>query len=168
MMPIVVGYVALGSNLGNRGEHLSGGLQGLVRRGLCPTAISSVWETEPIDAPSSLWFWNMTVEVRTAMAPLGVLQSLQAVEREAGRVREVPNAPRTLDLDLLLLGDLTVDDGLLCLPHPRMWRRRFVLEPLAEIAPDLVNPATGRTVAEERDCLLDDARVRCLGALASR
>jgi 2-amino-4-hydroxy-6-hydroxymethyldihydropteridine diphosphokinase len=163
----VFGYVALGSNLGDRESHLALGLRRLADRGLAATAVSSVWETEPVDSPSPAWFLNMAVEVHTELTPFDVLAVLQAVEREAGRVRDVRNGPRTLDLDLLLLGRLEVDDARLRLPHPRMWQRAFVLAPLAEIAPDLVNPRTGRTVVEERDALDGDSRIRRLGALAS-
>jgi 2-amino-4-hydroxy-6-hydroxymethyldihydropteridine diphosphokinase len=161
------GYIALGSNLGDRRRHLEAGLAGLREAGFGPVGVSSVWETEPIDAPSKRWFWNMTVKVMTDRAPLEVLDSLMGIEGQAGRERTIRNGPRTLDLDLLMLGDLVVDHDRLNLPHPRMWQRRFVLEPLAEIEPGLVNPDTGLTVAEERDRSIDRSLVRCIGPLAS-
>jgi len=161
------GLVALGSNLGNRRRNLARGLAGLQAAGIELVAVSSVWETEPVDAPPSPWFWNMVVKVRTELEPFGLLDRLLAVEREAGRERGARNAPRTLDLDLLLLGRWVVSHPRLELPHPRMWERRFVLEPLAEVEPGLVNPATGRTALEERDRLRDGARARSLGSLAS-
>jgi 2-amino-4-hydroxy-6-hydroxymethyldihydropteridine diphosphokinase len=167
MIRRMVGYVALGSNLGDRRQNMGNALHAMSERGLTPIAVSSVWETEPVDSPSFRWFWNMTVEVRTNRTPLGVLDSLLGIECQAGRDRRVRNGPRQIDLDLLLLGDLIIDHDRLCLPHPRMWQRRFVLEPLAEIAPRLVNPSSGRTVIEELDALSVAEQVRCLGALAS-
>ena len=160
-------FVALGSNLGDRRRHLSAGLAGLAAAGLPPVAVSSVWETEPVDAPGARWFWNMVVKLRTELGPFEVLERLQQVERAAGRERTVRNGPRTLDLDLLLLGQVVLRHARLVLPHPRMWQRRFVLEPLAEIEPGLVNPATGRTADEERHRLRDTSRVARLGPLAS-
>jgi 2-amino-4-hydroxy-6-hydroxymethyldihydropteridine diphosphokinase len=161
------GYIALGSNLGDRRRHLEAGLAGLREAGIRPVEISSVWETEPVDSPSTRWFWNMTVKVETHRDPLGVLDALLGIEGLAGRERSIRNGPRTLDLDLLMLGDLEIDNTRLNLPHPRMWQRRFVLEPLAEIEPALVNPVTGLTVVEERDRSPDRSQVRCIGTLAS-
>jgi len=150
------GFVALGSNLGNRAIWLRYGLAGLERRGIVPVAVSSVWETEPVGCPPSGWFLNMVARVRVETSPLETLDALLAVEAETGRVRSVRNGPRELDLDLLMLDGVRWADDRLTLPHPRMWERRFVLAPLAEIAADLRNPASGRTVEEElaraRDC----------------
>jgi len=147
----MIAYVGLGSNLGNRRDNLRRGLAGLDDAGLERLATSSVWESEPVDTRDGAWFLNMAVALSTEKDPLDLLDVLLRIEREAGRVRSERNAPRTLDLDLLLLGRLRWRDERLILPHPRMWERGFVLEPLAEIAPDLRNPDTGRTVAEERD-----------------
>ena len=94
-------YVALGSNLGELGENLHAGLEGLRRSGLIPEAVSSVWETEPVDTPFPQWFWNMAVMVRSDRPPAELLGLLLAIERGNGRRRSVRNAPRTLDLDLL-------------------------------------------------------------------
>ena len=160
-------YIALGSNLGDRRAHLRAGLDGLESQGLTPLAVSSVWETEPVDTAFPRWFWNMAIRVECDRAPLELLGVLLEVERENGRRRRERNGPRTLDLDLLLMGDLDVDEAELRLPHPRMWNRRFVLEPLAEIAPNLRNPATGRTVIEERGKIAGLGSVRRLGDLAS-
>lgn len=160
-------YVALGTNLGDRAGNLLAGLDGLRRSGLAPRAVSSVWETEPVDTPFPRWFWNMAVMVRSDRAPGELLEQLLAIERAAGRHRSVRNAPRTLDLDLLLVGQLTLEEERIRLPHPRMWERRFVLEPLAEIAPELRNPLSGRTVLEERRRIRGQGEVRRLGDLAS-
>ena len=158
-------YVALGSNLGDRASHLRAGVAGLARRGLVPRALSSIWETEPVDAPGPQWFLNMVAEVETALPPRSVLDLLLDVEREVGRVRTVRNAPRALDLDLLLLGDLRLEEHGLTLPHPRMWGRRFVLAPLHELAPDLRDFRTGRTVAEALQALPALPAARSLGPL---
>jgi len=162
-------YIALGTNLGDREQNLLAGLEGLGRLDLEPVAESSVWETEPVGVESPLWFWNMAIRVRTLRRPLDLLDALLEVERKAGRDRGLTNGgARTLDLDLLLMGALRSSHPRLHLPHPRMWQRTFVLEPLAEIAPELRNPATGRTVDEERRRLGTPSAVRRLGRLARR
>jgi len=166
-MPSVDCYIALGSNLGDRRGHLLAGLDGLEDRSIAPLARSSVWETEPVHTPFPRWFWNMVVRVESDREPRDLLVLLLGIERENGRRRRERNGPRTLDLDLLLMGDLKVDEANLTLPHPRMWGRRFVLEPLAEIAPELRNPVTGLTVIEERDKIAGLESVRRLGDLAS-
>lgn len=163
-LALVEGYISLGSNLGDRWAHLRAGVRGLERAGLELLALSSVWETEPIDSAPP-WYLNMVVSVRAVLQPLELLDTLLDIERQAGRVRSTRNAPRTLDLDLLLLGDLEVRKPRLHLPHPRMWQRRFVLEPLAEIAPELRNPATGRTAVEERRLIAGHGQARRLGSL---
>jgi 2-amino-4-hydroxy-6-hydroxymethyldihydropteridine diphosphokinase len=160
-------YIALGTNLGDLGRNLLAGLHGLRRFDLDPAAVSSVWETEPVDAPTGEWFWNMVVMVRSDRRPLDLLEVLLRIEHDHGRIRRARNEPRTLDLDLLMMGDLVVSDGRLSLPHPRMWQRRFVLEPLSEIAPLLRNPLTGRTVRQELSEIGDGFRVRKLGDLES-
>jgi len=162
----VVGYVALGSNLGRREEHLRGGILALGAGGLAVTAVSSVWETEPVDGAGPTWFLNMVVRVATDLGPERVLEVLLDAERDRGRIRTRPNAPRELDLDLLLFGAERREGPALELPHPRLWSRRFVLAPLAEIAPDLVNPVSGRTVRQELAALGDAPAVRRVGPLA--
>lgn len=162
----MVGYVGLGSNLGDRGGQLRFAVESLPAAGIATIAISSVWETEPVDCDEPLWFLNMAAKIETSHSPWTALAILQRIERAAGRVASRANAPRRLDLDLLWLGGLTIEDERLTLPHPRMWRRAFVLAPLAEVGAGLRNPATGRTVAEERRHLPDGAVVRRLGPLA--
>jgi 2-amino-4-hydroxy-6-hydroxymethyldihydropteridine diphosphokinase len=161
-------YIGLGSNLGDRWANLRHGIRGLVERGLMPLDLSSVWETDPIDVPGSGRFLNMVVRSETVLEPREVLETLLGIERENGRVRGPGNASRTLDLDLLLMGDVEIDEPDLRVPHPRMWVRRFVLEPLAELAPDLRNPATGRSAAEECRRIGSDQHARRLGELAPR
>ena len=125
-----------------------------------------MWETAPI-AVAGGWFLNMVVRCATVITPAEALARLLEVERQAGRTRLTPGAARTLDLDLLMLGELRVDEPGLKLPHPRMWDRRFVLEPLAEIAPGLRNPEDGRTVEEILQALGPNNEVRRLTRLAS-
>ncbi len=160
-------YIGVGTNSGNRAGHLRRALDELARAGLPPCDVSAVWETEPVDAPSPLWFWNMALSVEWHDLPVQLLERLLAIELRLGRTRTIPGAPRTLDLDLLLVGEHVVEDPRLALPHPRMWSRRFVLAPLAEIAPTARNPRTGRTVTEELARLGDTAVVRRIGPLAT-
>jgi 2-amino-4-hydroxy-6-hydroxymethyldihydropteridine diphosphokinase len=141
-------FVALGSNLGDRERNLARGLLGLGRRGLVVTRRSSVYETEPVGGPEQGAYLNAVVEAETALDPAGVLAACLAVERGLGRVRTVPNAPRTLDLDLLLYGERVIQERGLTVPHPRLPERRFVLVPLCEIAPGFRHPALGLTIAE--------------------
>ena len=166
MVPMI-GTLAIGSNLGDRKAQLRSGLEALGPAGLELLAVSSVWETEPVGTPDGDWFLNMAARFRTDRRPHAVLDALLEIERAHGRVRRERNGPRTLDLDLLTLGDLVRGTDRLQLPHPRMWQRRFVLEPLAEVAPELRNPATGRTVVEEIARLRGGETVIRLGVLAS-
>jgi len=161
----MTGYIALGGNLGDRGAHLQTGLDGLGEAGLCPTRISSVWSTEPVGVPDPRFFWNMVAEIETGKPPHRVLDALMRIERTAGRKRNGSNGSRTLDLDLLMLGDLSVIDERLQLPHPRMWTRSFVLAPLAEIAPQLRNPRSGLSVADELARIARPTRVCSIGVL---
>jgi 2-amino-4-hydroxy-6-hydroxymethyldihydropteridine diphosphokinase len=163
----VTGFVALGSNVGDRDAHLRAGILAMHAAGLRVTAASSVWETEPVGGAGPEWFLNMVVRVETDLSPEAALDALLAIERARGRRRSRPNAPRELDLDLLLLGDQRRASPALTLPHPRMTERAFVLAPLAEIAPDLVlDAASARTVAEARAGLDDPHAVRRRGPLA--
>jgi len=132
----VVGFVGLGSNIGDREEHLREALAAMERRGILPVALSSLWETEPVGGAGPGWFLNMVARIETSLGPEAVLEALLAIEEGRGRVRNRANAPRELDLDLLTLGGLTRDGPDLILPHPRMTSRKFVLAPLAEIAPE--------------------------------
>ncbi len=162
----VDGYIGLGSNLGDRAAFMRAGIAGIVPRGLAILALSSVWETEPVDTDEPLPFLNMVARIETDLSPEAVLDALLDVEAGIGRVRASRNAPRVLDLDLLLLGDFRRDGPRLVLPHPRMWERRFVLAPLAEIAPGLVHPSSGLSVRELLASLPDSHAARKLGTLA--
>ena len=139
--------VALGSNVGDRASHLAYAV-GRLRRTLSDVVVSRFIETLPEHAVDAPLFLNAALVGGTRDTPAGLLARLLSIEGERGRVRTYPGAPRTLDLDLVLVGDLAVESPSLTLPHPRFRSRTFVLEPLAEIAPDLVDPVTGRTVSQ--------------------
>ncbi len=166
-MRAVRGYVALGSNLGDREANLAAGLDGLERRGVAVESVSSVWETEPEGWPGAPWFLNLVARVRASGSPEDLLDAALDVEREVGRVRSARNAPRLLDIDLLTLDGIRRTDGRLVLPHPRMWSRRFVLAPLAELAPDLVDPRSRRSVADALAAARGGA-IRRVGSLPRR
>jgi|SRR5581483_9065021 len=138
-----IAYLSLGSNIGDRQAHLERALEALEREHLRILARSSIYETEPRDVPGQEWFLNMAVSCETRYFPLQLLRVLQSIERELGRVRgsgAIRKGPRIIDLDLLLLGNTVMETPQLTIPHPRMLERRFVLEPLLEIAPDLRHP----------------------------
>jgi 2-amino-4-hydroxy-6-hydroxymethyldihydropteridine diphosphokinase len=137
-------YLALGSNLGDRAATLQRALDALRETaGVKVVAVSQVYETDPI-GPAQPDYLNAVVALETSLAPRDLLDVAQRLERDAGRVRGERWGPRTLDVDVLLVGDETVDEPDLAVPHPRMWERAFVVAPLADIAPDLVEkPAHG-------------------------
>jgi 2-amino-4-hydroxy-6-hydroxymethyldihydropteridine diphosphokinase len=140
-------YIGLGSNLGDRMAMLRNAIQRLETLGRI-TAASSLYETEPVGYLEQPRFLNAVVMLETDLAPIDLLQTLLGIERDLGRMRSFPNAPRTLDLDLLLVDDVVLDTPELTLPHPRLHERAFVLVPLAEIAPELVVPGSGKTLRE--------------------
>ena len=109
---------------------------------------SSVWETEPQYLAAQPWFLNQVIEAETELLPRQLLQRIQKIQRALGRKPTVANGPRVIDIDIVLFGNATVNAPELQIPHPRMAERRFVLEPLAELAPELRHPQTRRTVRE--------------------
>jgi 2-amino-4-hydroxy-6-hydroxymethyldihydropteridine diphosphokinase len=135
----VLVYVSLGSNLGDRVSWLRLGVDVVADADQCRT--SSVYETEPVGGPAQGAFLNLVIELETAATPRVLLERCQRAEAAAGRVRGVRFGPRTLDADVLLVDDLVVAEPDLEVPHPRMYERRFVLEPLQELAPHLVDTA---------------------------
>jgi 2-amino-4-hydroxy-6-hydroxymethyldihydropteridine diphosphokinase len=142
--------IGLGSNLGDRRAALEGAIAALARTpGVSVRNVSSFHETEPVGGPPGQGkYLNAAVILETTLDPLAVLHLLQEIEAQFGRVRTVRWGERTLDLDLLLFDDRIIDTPELVVPHPRYATRRFVLEPLAEVAPEAVDPVTKQTVAE--------------------
>lgn len=139
-------FIALGSNLGDRAAHLRAAVAGLPD----VVAVSGVYATEPVGGPAGQGpYLNAVVELDTELSPRQLLEVGRALEAAAHRERGVPDGPRTLDVDVLLVGDLVVADDDLVVPHPRMWERPFVLVPLHDLAPDLVPavPAAAGVVA---------------------
>ncbi len=141
-------YLGLGSNLGERAANLESAIQRLDSERVRVTRRSSVWETEPRDLLEQPFFLNQVVEIETDLFPRQLFQHLQRIEREMGRQKRIAKGPRLIDLDILLYGNSIVKSAELEIPHPRMTERRFVLAPLAELAPDLRHPVLRRTVRE--------------------
>ena len=132
-------YLSLGSNIGERGEHLAAALD--IVRETDSYRASSVYETEPVGGVAQDQYWNMVVELLTDATPRELLERARLAETARGRVRDVHWGPRTLDVDVLLVGDERSDDPEILVPHPRMYERSFVLVPLHELAPELVTQA---------------------------
>jgi 2-amino-4-hydroxy-6-hydroxymethyldihydropteridine diphosphokinase len=152
--PEVTAYVALGANLGDAAQTLRDALQSLAHTpGIRLLKASSLYRTAPVDS-SGPDYLNAVAEVATTLTAPALLAALQAIENAAGRERPYRNAPRTLDLDLLLFGNARIDSPDLTVPHPRMWQRAFVLVPLAEVAPGLVSEG-------DRDAVAGQAVARC-------
>ena len=139
--------IALGSNLGDREANLAFGLSALP--GFITNLEQSRWhDTAPVGvSPDQPRYLNGVVIGETSLTARQLIERLLAIEREAGRVRETPLAPRTLDLDLILFGEERIEEPGLVVPHPRFRERLFVLEPLAEVAPGWIDPATGKTIS---------------------
>ena len=141
-------YLGLGSNLGDRNANLADAITRLAGESVRVLRASSIWETEPRDLRDQPWFLNQVIEVESDLLPRQLFQRIQRVEREMGRQRRTPKGPRLIDIDILLYGNAVVKSDDLEIPHPRMAERRFVLAPLAELAPDLHHPVSKRTVRE--------------------
>jgi 2-amino-4-hydroxy-6-hydroxymethyldihydropteridine diphosphokinase len=144
-------YLGLGSNIGDREANLRKAVERLPAAGVRVLRESPVYETEPVDYTGQAWFLNMVVEGETALFPMQLLSRTSRIERELGRVRSVPKGPRTIDIDILLYGQTVVRSATLEIPHPRMSDRRFVLAPLADLAPDLRHPVTHRSIKQMLD-----------------
>jgi 2-amino-4-hydroxy-6-hydroxymethyldihydropteridine diphosphokinase len=141
-------YLSLGSNVGDRHANLQRAISSLTERGIRVVKQSSIYETEPVGFRDQSWFLNCAVEVETLLSPKELLGVLLEIEQGMGRRRTVPMGPRIIDIDILLYGDEVIQSDELTIPHPRMAERRFVLVPLAEIAPEAVHPSATKTAAQ--------------------
>jgi 2-amino-4-hydroxy-6-hydroxymethyldihydropteridine diphosphokinase len=155
---VIEACIALGSNLGNRRAHMRGALREMARLGRL-RAVSPLYETEPVGMAGQPRFLNAAARLETALGARELLGALLDIEARHGRVRVEKNGPRTLDLDLLFYGGQTTREPGLEVPHPRLHERRFVLAPLAAIAPGWRHPVLGRTVEELLESLADAAGV---------
>jgi len=144
-MPTV--FLGLGTNLGDREANLRAALRRL-REVVRIEAVSFVYGSEPVGYRAQPDFWNLVVRAGTQLEPLALLGAVRGIERALGRKPSFRNAPRVIDIDLLLYDDVQIDLPELTLPHPRMLERAFVLKPLMELAPDVVHPRTRRTIRE--------------------
>jgi 2-amino-4-hydroxy-6-hydroxymethyldihydropteridine diphosphokinase len=140
-------YLSLGSNVGDRQANLRNAIGHLLELGNV-VEVSSYYETEPVEFTDQPWFLNCAVAVQTELIPREFLAGIQAIEKSMGRQRTQPKGPRTIDIDILLFGQQTINAPQLKVPHPAMTERRFVLEPLAEIAPEVIHPTRRRTIRE--------------------
>ena len=137
----------MGSNVGDRAQHLRAALRALGRVGHIE-AVSTVYRTEPVGYQEQPDFWNLVVRIATTLPPGALLEAISRIEDAEGRQRPFLNAPRTLDIDLLLYGDVVRDEPWLTIPHPRLAQRGFVLAPLAELDPERRHPLTGERLAD--------------------
>lgn len=153
-------YLSLGSNMGDRAKNLRAAIAALADTGVRVTKISSLYETEPVDLREQPWFLNCVVEGQTEIPPQALLKKLREIETRMGSKKLVAKGPRLMDMDILLYGDETIHTPELQVPHPRMHLRRFVLMPLAEIAPDVKHPSWNGTATEMLAQTADQSVVR--------
>ena len=153
-------YLSLGSNVGDRDENLKAAIAALPAAGVQVRRVSSFYETEPVDYLDQAWFLNCVVQAETELPPLELLRRLRGVEARMGSKKLIAKGPRLIDIDILLYGQETMDTPELQVPHPRMAQRRFMLVPLAEIAPGLRHPSWPGTAQELLAETLDKSEVR--------
>src|ERR1700676_1502706 len=154
-------YLSLGSNVGDRGEHLRNAIRRLETTGRV-IEVSPVYETEPVEFTEQPWFLNCAVALETGKGPRELMAALLGIEEAMGRRRIQTKGPRSIDIDILLFENEIIDSKELTIPHPAMHERRFVLEPLAEIAPQVLHPVLKKTIRELRDALPTGQDVRKL------
>lgn len=145
-------YLSIGSNLGDRKANLCEAIARLGAIGAV-TKVSSFYETEPVEVADQPWFLNCAVELRTSKMPRQLMSAVLNIERDMGRRRLVPKGPRLIDIDILLFGTSVIAIPGVTIPHPALHERRFVLEPLAQIAPGIRHPVRKQTAAQMRDAL---------------
>jgi len=145
-------YLSLGSNLGDRAANLGSAITKLAELGKVVT-VSSFYETEPVELTAQPWFLNCAVKFDTEKMPRQLISGILNLEQSMGRQRKQQKGPRTIDIDVLLFGSSIIEIPSLAIPHPRLHERRFVLEPMTEIAPDARHPVFKRTMRELRDAL---------------
>jgi len=154
-----LGYFSLGSNVGDRERHLRNAIARLKACGAI-VAVSSFYETEPVEFTEQAWFLNCAIAMETEKTAQHLMAAALHIEREMGRHRTQQKGPRTIDIDILMFGETVLNSPGLTIPHPAMHQRRFVLEPLAEIAPDARHPVLQKTIRELRDTLPAGQEVR--------
>lgn len=152
-------YLSLGSNLDERAANLRIALEKLADLGTVK-AVSAFYETEPVGLAAQPWFLNCAAKLDTEKMPRQLITGILNLEQEMGRQRKLKNGPRIIDIDILLFGTSVIETAGLTVPHPRMHERRFVLEPLAEIAPEVRHPVFKRAIRELRDALPPGQTVR--------
>ncbi len=154
-------YLSLGSNVGDREAHLRDALARLGAAGRV-VAVSSFYETEPVEFTRQPWFLNCAAALETSQTPRQLMTTILSIEEEMGRRRVQKKGPRSIDIDILLFDNVTMNSNELTIPHPAMHERRFVLEPLAEIAPGAVHPVSKKTISGLRDLLPEGQTLRRL------
>jgi len=152
-------YLSLGSNLGDRSANLRTALEKLEDFGTV-AAVSSFYETEPVELAAQPWFLNCAAKLDTEEMPRQLIAGILSIEKGMGRQRTQKNGPRIIDIDILLFGTSVIDIPSLTVPHPKLHERRFVLEPLVEIAPEVRHPVFKRTMRQLRDALPTGQTVR--------
>lgn len=155
----VTAYLGMGSNVGDREANLLQALE-LLKEKVRIEKLSSPYETEPVGYKEQPWFLNLVCSISTSFSPLELLSFVKSMETSMGRVPAFPNAPRLIDVDILLYGDEMMESAGLIIPHPRLAQRSFVLIPLLEIAPDVVCPRRGKTIRELVAALIDHTEVK--------
>ncbi len=159
-MSLHIAYISIGSNIGDRLSNCCQGIESLCSEGqVTLLARSPLYETEPVDYMEQDWFLNAAIKVQTELAPLNLLSKMQAVQHSAGRkAGGVRFGPRTLDLDIILYDDVVMSTPELTIPHKRMHKRRFVLQPICDIDPDIMHPVLRQKVKSLLDQLDDEGQ----------